>query len=121
MAQQTATPIRPVRPTPRQTPGRPLPGRARAKKNENAPVRPFQMPFDAKNIRIILIGIGVIVLGYLVMYFSPTMSDMALTVSPILLLLGYCVIVPLGIMAGMRKKRSATSDIAAPTTNGAAL
>ena len=113
MANQTATPIRP-------TPSRPTPGRARAKQSDNSPVRPFQMPFDAKNIRIILIGIGVIVLGYCVMYFSPTMSDMALTVSPILLLLGYCVIVPLGIMAGMRKKRSATSDLAQPTTDGVA-
>ena len=97
-----------------------MPARARAKKGENTPVRPFQMPFDAKNMRIIALGVAVIVIGYLVMYFSPTMSDMALTVSPILLLLGYCVIVPMGIMAGVRKKRSSTSVISEPTTNGAA-
>jgi hypothetical protein len=78
------------------------------------------MPFDAKNMRIIALGVAVIVLGYVVMYFSPTMGDMALTVSPILLLLGYCVIVPMGIMAGVRKKRSATTEIAEPTTNGIA-
>ena len=119
MAQQTATPVRPTRPTPRQTPTRPTPGRIRAKQSDNKPVRPFQMPFDAKNMRIIALGIAVIVIGYLVMYFSPTMSDMALTVSPILLLLGYCVIVPMGIMAGVRKKRATVPEIAEPTTNGA--
>ncbi len=126
MAQQTATPVRPndrssaARPTPRQTPTRPVPGRARAKQSDNKPVRAFQMPFDAKNMRIIALGIAMIVLGYVVMYVSPTMSDMALTVSPILLLLGYCVIVPMGIMAGARKKRAAGTEIAEPTTNGVA-
>src|ERR1700741_4813840 len=108
MAKPTVTPVRTApRQTPgRQTPSRPVPINARAKKKENLPVRPFQMPFDSKNMAIIGIGVAVIVLGYLVMYFSPTMSDMALTVSPILLLLGYCVIVPIGIMAGARKRRS---------------
>jgi dipeptide/tripeptide permease len=77
------------------------------------------MPFGAKNMRIIALGVVVIVLGYVVMYFSPTMSDMALTVSPILLLLGYCVIVPMGIMAGVRKKRTSITEIPEPTTNGA--
>ncbi len=120
MAQQTATPVRPARPTPRQTPSRATPGRVKAKKTDNTPVRPFQMPFDAKNMRIIGLGVVVIILGYVVMAMSPTMSAMALTVSPILLLLGYCVIVPMGIMAGVRKKRSTSPDIAEPTTNGAA-
>ena len=77
------------------------------------------MPFDAKNIRIILLGVVVIALGYLVMYMSPTMSSMALTVSPIILLLGYCVIVPLGIMAGSKTFRSAEPATEPPATNGA--
>ena len=77
------------------------------------------MPFDAKNLRIIGLGIAVIVLGYVVMYVSPTMSDMALTVSPILLLLGYCVIVPMGIMAGMRRKKSTVPEISDPTASRA--
>lgn len=75
------------------------------------------MPFDAKNITIILIGVAVIALGYVLMYISPTMSDMALTVSPILLVLGYCVIIPFGIMTGIRSKR-ASATTSEPTTNG---
>jgi hypothetical protein len=76
------------------------------------------MPFDRKNIMIMLAGVAVIALGYLIMYMSPTMSDMALTVSPILLVLGYCIVVPFGIMAGIRRKPSAT-PVSEPTTNGA--
>ncbi len=130
MAKQTPAPARRIandasRPTPRQAPSRQTPTRrtpstTRAKAKENLPVRPFQMPFDAKNMRIIFAGIATIVIGYLVMYFSPTMSTMALTVSPIILLLGYCVIVPIGIMAGIRGKRKSSSDIPKPSVNGVA-
>ena len=62
------------------------------------------MPFEAQNIRIILLGILVVGIGYLVMYESATMSFAALTISPIILLLGYCVIIPYGIMAGARSR-----------------
>ncbi|MFI5202042.1 MAG: hypothetical protein ACHQNE_06620 [Candidatus Kapaibacterium sp.] len=134
MAKQTPAPARRIandasqpmprqaasRQTPsRQTPTRRTPASTRAKTKENLPVRPFQMPFDAKNMRIIFAGIATIVIGYLVMYFSPTMSTMALTVSPIILLLGYCVIVPIGIMAGIRGKRK-NVPITEPSTNGVA-
>jgi hypothetical protein len=115
MATQTTTPVRTGS---RQTPTRQMPSpAARAKKKESAKVKPFAMPFDSRNITIILAGVAVIALGYIVMYASPTMSAMALTVSPILLVLGYCVIVPIGIMAGIRRKGSATPS-GEPTTNG---
>jgi|GEM_PF-3256225 len=120
MAKQTPAPARPSRPVARQTPTRRTPVSTRAKTKENLPARPFQMPFDAKNMRIIFAGIATIVIGYLVMYFSPTMSAMALTVSPIILLLGYCVIVPIGIMSGIRGKRKSSAGISEPSTNGIA-
>lgn len=83
--------------------------------------KPFAMPFGRKNITFILIGILVVALGYLLMYMSPTMSFMALTVSPIILLIGYCVIIPYGIMTGSpwRRKETATTPTE-PSTNGAA-
>ena len=52
-------------------------------------VRPFNMPFESKNIMFILIGIGVVTLGYIIMGTSETMGFMALDVSPIVLLIGY--------------------------------
>ena len=126
MANTTATPVRtgsrqtPTRQTPsRQTPTRQTPLSARAKKKDYGNVKPFQMPFDRKNIMIILAGVAVVALGYIVMYMSPTMSDMALTVAPILLVLGYCIIIPFGIMTGIRGKR-AEAGASEPTANGSA-
>lgn len=68
-------------------------------------VRPFNMPFESKNIMFILIGIGVVTLGYVIMGMSETMGFMALDVSPIVLLLGYLVVIPLGIMYGAHRKK----------------
>jgi hypothetical protein len=66
-------------------------------------VRPFEMPFERKNLVIIVAGILTVGLGYLVMGMSPVMSFAALTLSPIILVLGYCVIIPIGIMSGARE------------------
>jgi hypothetical protein len=68
-------------------------------------VRPFNMPFEQKNIIFILIGIGVVTLGYIIMGTSETMGFMALDVSPIVLLLGYLVVIPMGIMYGAHRKK----------------
>ncbi|MEI8135523.1 MAG: hypothetical protein WCH46_10710 [bacterium] len=69
-------------------------------------VRPFNMPFESKNITFILIGIAIVTLGYVVMGMSETMGFMALNVSPIMLLLGYLVVIPMGIMYGAKRKKS---------------
>ena len=63
------------------------------------------MPFESKNIMFILIGIGVVTLGYIIMGTSETMGFMALDVSPIVLLLGYLVVIPMGIMYGAHRKK----------------
>lgn len=118
MSKQDTAPARPVRVTPRQTPTRATATSARPKRRDDSPARKFEMPFEAKNIQIILLGVLVVGIGYLVMYMSPTMSFAALTLSPIILLLGYFVVIPYGIMKGARTKRSVT--IEQPTTNGSA-
>jgi hypothetical protein len=76
-----------------------------AKTKGTSGARPFNMPFEQKNIVFILIGIGVVTLGYLIMGMSETMGFMALDVSPIVLLLGYLVVIPMGIMYGSRRKK----------------
>ena len=67
-------------------------------------VRPFNMPFESKNIMFIVIGIGVVTLGYIIMGMSATMGFMALDVSPIILLIGYLLVIPMGIMYGAHRK-----------------
>jgi hypothetical protein len=86
---------------------------ARAAKGSSG-VRPFNMPFEKKNITFILIGIAVITLGYIIMGMSETMGFMALDVSPIVLLIGYLVIIPMGIMYGAHRKKAEAQPEEAP-------
>ena len=56
------------------------------------------IPFAKENYVIMGIGIAVIVAGYLSMLEGSIEGFLPLVVSPILLVVGYCVIVPLGIL-----------------------
>ena len=106
MATQQKTVQRPVRQPQRTQPQRPAQRpqqRTRSTRGEaKGMVRPFEMPFETKNLVIIIAGILTVGLGYLIMGMSPTMSTGALTIAPIILVLGYCVIIPYGIMFGAR-------------------
>jgi hypothetical protein len=105
MAQQTRTTATRQQQRPRAN----APTRQRpAKTKGGSGVRPFNMPFEKKNITFILIGIGVVTLGYIIMAMSETMGFMALDVSPIILLIGYLVVIPFGIMYGAHRKNADT-------------
>ncbi len=56
------------------------------------------IPLSRQNYIIMGIGVLVIVAGYLAMLQGSVEGFLPLVVSPILLVLGYCVIVPLGIL-----------------------
>jgi hypothetical protein len=56
------------------------------------------LPLDAGNFRIIGIGVLVIIAGYAAMLEGSVEGFLPLVAAPILLLLGYCVIVPVGIL-----------------------
>jgi hypothetical protein len=64
------------------------------------------MPLESKNINIILIGVGVIGLGYLLMGSGDALSTVSLGISPWVLVLGYLVVVPFGIMYGARRMKN---------------
>lgn len=63
------------------------------------------------NYKIIAAGLAVILLGYFALSASPWDNSIAITVAPILLMLGYCVIVPIGII--YRSKKNVTADVQA--------
>ena len=67
-------------------------------------------PFTKTNYRILGLGLLSIILGYVALAQPPWDGFWPLDVAPILLVLGYCVLVPLGIL--YRKKAVA----AAPQT-----
>jgi len=64
-------------------------------------------PLQRENFIILGIGLLVIVLGYVALSGNTVEGFSQLTLAPILLVLGYCVIIPVGIM--YRKKKSQES------------
>jgi hypothetical protein len=84
------------------------------KRISNKPKSPLigEFPFTKTNYLILGVGILSIVLGYIALSQDPWDGNMPLVVAPILLVVGYCVLVPLGIL--FRKK---TSDGAIPVSS----
>jgi hypothetical protein len=71
------------------------------------------LPFKKINYQILAIGVLCIVLGYIALAQEPWDGTMALVVAPILLVIGYCFLIPLGIL--FRKRSSETSEISQPS------
>jgi hypothetical protein len=70
------------------------------------------LPFERENYIIVGVGILVIILGYIALGQGDPFGFMPLTVAPILLVLGYCVIIPIGIM--YRKKNKPVESTETP-------
>ncbi len=69
------------------------------------------LPFTKTNYQILGVGLLLIVLGYVALAQAPWDGTMALVVAPILLVLGYCVVIPVGIL--YRRKAAAAAPPAA--------
>jgi hypothetical protein len=61
-----------------------------------------------RNLLIILGGVVTIVIGFLVMSAGGTVDPLSVTIAPIILIIGYCVVIPLGIM--LRNKKDASQE-----------
>jgi hypothetical protein len=57
------------------------------------------LPFTSKNYILFAIGLLVIVLGYITLGYG------SITLAPILLVLGYCVIIPIAIIISGGKEK----------------
>lgn len=62
-----------------------------------------QLPFERENYIIFLIGLLVLMLGYISLSQGPADSFWSLTLAPILLVIGYCLIIPFSIIYRKRK------------------
>ncbi len=62
------------------------------------------------NYQIILAGVAVIIAGYFALSAKPWDNPIALNVAPLLLVLGYCVIIPVGIIYRKKKSESVTEE-----------
>jgi len=54
--------------------------------------------FEKINYQIFSIGIIVIMIGYIIMISGSTTSAVSTKVSPVILVIGYCIIIPLSIL-----------------------
>lgn len=72
-------------------------------------------PLSRMNFYYLLAGLAVILIGYALMATGitddPAVADgkwnnpMAVTIAPILLVIGYCVIIPMGLLKNFNKKK----------------
>jgi hypothetical protein len=69
-----------------------------AKKVKKVEKERFDWPFGPKNYYIFGVGIFTIILGYILL------ASGSITLSPILLILGYCVLIPISIIIDGRKR-----------------
>ena len=56
------------------------------------------LPFTRKNWSLAMAGLAVIVLGYVFLRIPPAEGFLSLTLAPVLLVVGYCVLIPLAIL-----------------------
>ena len=66
-------------------------------KDNNKTVK-FSWPYKRKNYLLFGVGVFVIIVGYLIMYLGEVNSFQSLVISPLLLLVGYLVIIPMAIL-----------------------
>ncbi|HEV8538570.1 MAG TPA: DUF3098 domain-containing protein [Bacteroidota bacterium] len=66
-------------------------------------------PFERENFIIMGIGLVFIIVGYIALSGNTVEGFSQLTLAPLLLVLGYCVIIPIGIM--YRKKEKPQSEV----------
>ncbi|NKB70573.1 MAG: hypothetical protein GKR89_26180 [Candidatus Latescibacteria bacterium] len=59
--------------------------------------------FSRRNWLLLGLALAVLVLGYLLLSIPPVTGFWSLSAAPVLLVLGYCVLVPAALLAGCRK------------------
>ena len=67
------------------------------------------LPFARENYLLFSLGLLTIILGYIFLSLGPWNSFWSLTLAPILLVLGYCVIIPVAILFRKKEKETAQS------------
>ncbi|MBN2601333.1 MAG: DUF3098 domain-containing protein [Candidatus Marinimicrobia bacterium] len=79
-------------------------------KKDGTKQSPFIEKLTLKNTNFIIFGVGIltIIIGYLIMASGDTYSFRTLTLAPIVLLIGYLIIIPVAIL--YRKKNDSDGE-----------
>lgn len=68
-------------------------------------------PLERENYIILMVGLVVIIFGYITLAGNTVEGFSQLNVAPVLLVLGYCVIIPVGIMYRKKEKPKTTEPV----------
>ncbi|MBE2216798.1 MAG: DUF3098 domain-containing protein [Ignavibacteria bacterium] len=79
--------------------------------------REFSFPLEKENFMIIGIGIAMLLVGYFLMSQNSVDGFMPTVVAPLLLIGGYCVVIPYGIMKKPKSEIAVITEETAETTN----
>ena len=58
----------------------------------------------SKNVKVYYAAVAVVILGYIILSIGDAESFTSLTLGPIILVVGYLVVIPFALLAGVRKK-----------------
>jgi hypothetical protein len=76
-------------------------------KNVRRPKLNEVFPLEHENFIILGVGVLAIITGYILLAGDTVESFRQLTLAPLFLLIGYCVIIPFGLMYRKKKKPAA--------------
>jgi len=71
----------------------------------------FSFPLEKENFMIIGLGIVLLIIGYVLMAQNSVDGFMPTVVAPLLLVAGYCVVIPYGIMKKPKSELNAAKDL----------
>ncbi|MEO8513122.1 MAG: DUF3098 domain-containing protein [Ignavibacteria bacterium] len=76
----------------------------------------FSFPLEKENFMIVGFGIALLIVGYILMSQNSVDGFMPTVVSPILLVAGYCVVIPYGILKRPKSEMAELKTETAPET-----
>lgn len=57
------------------------------------------LPLGPRGLKLLAAGLGAILVGYLLLRVPPVDGFVSLTLAPLLLVVGYCVLIPVALLA----------------------
>ena len=67
-----------------------------------------KLPYAERNIWLFGLGLVTIALGYVFLSLPPVDGFMSLTLAPLLLVLGYCVFIPIALLSRQKEEEPST-------------
>lgn len=91
--------------------------KVRSKKGQigksKGPKREFSFPLEKENFMIIGAGIVLLIIGYFLMNENSVNGFLPTVVSPVLLVAGYCIVIPYGILKKPKSEISIPEETSA--------